>query len=781
MSNYKTDSGANDCRKNESGICDEGTAGTGLISINGDTTSAQSIVGGTNVNISSISGTTTISATGSAAGTVTGMTAPQMFTTPVNETVGGVLQLVYSGTPMALSSTSNGLLESTQENLSSGASAEAGFAGKNDQGDLMELVMSGSGNTRRGIIRTASSAFGTDIQQQGTGKNIRLMTDGTARATIDDAGLNATLGATAPSSVSATTVTASTPIAVTSGGIGTNTITAHYIMAGAGTSTPALINPSTSGYVLTSTGASSDPTFQAPAAITNPLPVAQGGTSLQTLTAHSVLVGEGTSAVGLVDPSTSGYVLTSNGASADPSFQPAAGTGINQVVFQATTTFSGSIASNSTSTVSGWSASIDTASAFSSGTYTIPYTGYYNVYGQMVFASTYSGFDGYLFIGINGTSILTGHDFHQAVNGVYEMQVAGVISCIAGDLVTLKVSQVNSDAISIALSGTAADTLWSITSIGGQNAGGGGGGSLTSFSANSTLTGLQVAVTNPTTTPALTISYSGTPFLVADGGTGTTTSTGSGSVVLSTSPALTTPALGTPQSGTMTNVSGTANALVSGYAINLSAGSAGAIVYQSLGAVTAYLANGSNGQVLTSSGGASAPTWTSVGANLLTSNNTWTGTNQFDNTTTLNGVTTINNDVNVGTNNTITLGAGSVIMLGTGGQIKIPSAATIKIYSGGNVVIDSGAYLDMNGNLLLGGSAGSVGQVLKSNGSGNAPSWVSQLNIFATNNTWTGTNTFNNTTTLNGSNIWNGITQLGNQLYANGTPGTYGQFLVSQG
>jgi hypothetical protein len=43
---------------------------------------------------------------------------------------------------------------------------------------------------------------------------------------------------------------------------------------------------------------------------------------------------------------------------------------------------------------------------------------------------------------------------------------------------------------------------------------------------------------------------------VANGGTGVTTSTGSGNVVLSTSPTLVTPVLGTPASGTMTNVTG---------------------------------------------------------------------------------------------------------------------------------------------------------------------------------------------------------------------------------
>lgn len=59
--------------------------------------------------------------------------------------------------------------------------------------------------------------------------------------------------------------------------------------------------------------------------MTTPLSVGQGGTGAITLTTHCVLVGVGTSAVHLVCPSTSGYVLTDNGASADPSFQPAAG------------------------------------------------------------------------------------------------------------------------------------------------------------------------------------------------------------------------------------------------------------------------------------------------------------------------------------------------------------------------------------------------------------------------------------------------------------------------
>jgi len=57
----------------------------------------------------------------------------------------------------------------------------------------------------------------------------------------------------------------------------------------------------------------------------------------------------------------------------------------------------------------------------------------------------------------------------------------------------------------------------------------------------------------------------GSALPVASGGTGVTSSTGTGSVVLNTSPTLVTPALGTPSALVATNASGTA--------VNLSAGS----------------------------------------------------------------------------------------------------------------------------------------------------------------------------------------------------------------
>lgn len=58
------------------------------------------------------------------------------------------------------------------------------------------------------------------------------------------------------------------------------------------------------------------------------LPVNQGGTGVATIGAHGTLIGEGTSPVTTASPGTAGNVLTSNGASADPTFQPSAGGGM---------------------------------------------------------------------------------------------------------------------------------------------------------------------------------------------------------------------------------------------------------------------------------------------------------------------------------------------------------------------------------------------------------------------------------------------------------------------
>jgi uncharacterized protein (AIM24 family) len=73
------------------------------------------------------------------------------------------------------------------------------------------------------------------------------------------------------------------------------------------------------------TGSTSTTFVNAATNITGTLPVANGGTGASTLTANNVILGNGTSAVAFVAPSTNGNVLTSNGTTWTSSAPAAAG------------------------------------------------------------------------------------------------------------------------------------------------------------------------------------------------------------------------------------------------------------------------------------------------------------------------------------------------------------------------------------------------------------------------------------------------------------------------
>ncbi len=110
-------------------------------------------------------------------------------------------------------------------------------------------------------------------------------------------------------------------------------VTNHNVLVGAASNAITSVAPSaTSGVPLISGGSSADPSFGTAV-------VAGGGTGAVTFTAYAPVIA-GTTATGAFQSastglSTSGFVLTSNGSSAVPSFQAAAFTGMAFTVITA--------------------------------------------------------------------------------------------------------------------------------------------------------------------------------------------------------------------------------------------------------------------------------------------------------------------------------------------------------------------------------------------------------------------------------------------------------------
>ena len=298
-----------------------------------------------------------------------------------------------------------------------------------------------------------------------------------------------------------------------------------------------------------------------------------------------------------------------------------------------------------------------------------------------------------------------------------------------------------------------------------------GSGTVTSVSVVSA-NGFAGTVATATTVPAITLTTTINAPVLAGNGTAISaaTTTGSGStVVLATSPTLVTPVLGTPTSGTLTNCTGLPLTtgvtgvlpIANGGTNNGSlAVTAGGVLYTD-GTKFLNVGAGTSGQFLKSNA-ASAPTWASAvtSASVVSANGfagsvaTATTTPAITLTTSVTGIvkgngtaisaaTTTNHNVLVGAGaadfTNVAPSATSGLALVSAGSAADPTFGAVALGASGSVsgtlpfnfggtgqtsaFNADGVIYASSTSALASTTVGTSGQILTSNGSGNAPTF----------------------------------------------------------
>jgi hypothetical protein len=167
-------------------------------------------------------------------------------------------------------------------------------------------------------------------------------------------------------------------------------------------------------------------------------------------------------------------------------------------------------------------------------------------------------FDGSLIISLStGQEINVGEvvapDLAERIKVISTMSTNGAIGIKdEGSSISTGVKNINFVGATVTASASGDDVTVNVSA---------GTGTVTSVDVSGGTTGLTTSGGPITTTGSITLA--GT-LAVANGGTGVTTSTGTGSVVLSNSPTLVTPNLGTPSALVGTNITGTAGLNING-------------------------------------------------------------------------------------------------------------------------------------------------------------------------------------------------------------------------
>jgi hypothetical protein len=189
------------------------------------------------------------------------------------------------------------------------------------------LIGNTTGNTLTPATLTAGS--GVTITNGNGAITVAFTGPGAGSVTsVDVSGGTTGLTTSGGPITSSGTVTLAGTLAVANGGTGVTTSTGsgNNVLSTSPTLVTPVLGTPTSVTLTNATG------LPLTTGVTGTLPVANGGTSLTTLTANNVILGNGASAPTFVAPSTSGNVLTSNGTTWQSTAPAASGASKGQAI-----------------------------------------------------------------------------------------------------------------------------------------------------------------------------------------------------------------------------------------------------------------------------------------------------------------------------------------------------------------------------------------------------------------------------------------------------------------
>ena len=310
------------------------TSGQIDIGTSSGTFARTNLTAGTGVTITNGNGAITISASGSG-GTVTNLS-------PISVSASGN---TFSSTVANASTTPTLSLTiplAAQSGTTAGLLSNADYATFNAKQTALTL-----GTGVQTFLATPSSAnlLSAITDETGTGTVVFSTNPTITNPTFT----TPTLGAATATSITSGTLNLTTPLSVSSGGIGASTATQNFVFAGPATGSTAgaptfraltaadlpagsgsyianqTTQQATSNFNISGSGVIGTSLTAGTLSLTTALSVANGGTGASTLAANAVLIGNGTGAIQTLAPGTTGNVLVSNGTTWVSQAAPASG------------------------------------------------------------------------------------------------------------------------------------------------------------------------------------------------------------------------------------------------------------------------------------------------------------------------------------------------------------------------------------------------------------------------------------------------------------------------